>query len=98
LLRVFRLYGHRSWVSPSRGLRRLCGISRRVRLVLEVRVNHAEGAIFGRAVKGGADRLEVCANLGAGGGTTPTLGLVKAVHAAVPDAPLMVRQKDSLGA
>ena len=44
-----------------------------------------------RAVKGGADRLEVCANLANGGGTTPTLGLVRTIYNLV-DVPLMVRE------
>lgn len=42
------------------------------------------------AVKGGADRLEVCANLGAGGGTTPSVGLVRSIQKALRDVPLMV--------
>jgi copper homeostasis protein CutC len=42
------------------------------------------------AVQGGADRLELCANLGAGGGTTPSLGLLKMVKQAVKDIPIMV--------
>jgi copper homeostasis protein len=44
-----------------------------------------------RAVKGGADRLELCANLANGGGTTPTLGLVRTVYNLV-DVSLMVRE------
>jgi copper homeostasis protein len=43
-------------------------------------------------VKGGADRLEVCANLANGGGTTPTLGLVRTIYNLV-DLPLMVRER-----
>lgn len=31
-------------------------------------------------MNGGANRLEVCANLGVGGGTTPSLGLVKCIE------------------
>jgi copper homeostasis protein len=42
------------------------------------------------AVKAGADRLELCSNLGVGGGTTPSLGLLKAVKRAVPGVPIMV--------
>ena len=43
------------------------------------------------AVHGGADRLEVCANLGVGGGTTPSIGLLKSIQKAVKDTvPLMV--------
>jgi len=43
-------------------------------------------------VAGGADRLEVCSNLGVGGGTTPSLGLVKSIQKVVRDIPLMVSQ------
>lgn len=42
------------------------------------------------AIAGGANRLEVCGNLGLGGGTTPSIGLVKAIKNACPDVPLMV--------
>lgn len=43
-----------------------------------------------RAVKAGADRLELCSNLGLGGGTTPTLGLLKVIGKVVPTVPIMV--------
>lgn len=43
-----------------------------------------------RAHRGGADRLELCGNLGLGGGTTPSLGLFKEVRAAIPRTPIMV--------
>jgi len=42
------------------------------------------------AARGGADRLELCANLGLGGGTTPSLGLLKAVQQTVDGMPIMV--------
>ena len=42
------------------------------------------------AAQGGADRLEVCGNLGIGGGTTPSLGLVRAIQKALPYLPIMV--------
>ncbi|KAF5368426.1 hypothetical protein D9758_002217 [Tetrapyrgos nigripes] len=42
------------------------------------------------AVRGGANRLELCGNLGLGGGTTPSLGLLTAVQKAVGDIPIMV--------
>jgi copper homeostasis protein len=42
------------------------------------------------AIRGGADRLELCANLGFGGGTTPSLGLLTTVLSMVGDASIMV--------
>ncbi|EKM61594.1 uncharacterized protein PHACADRAFT_248282 [Phanerochaete carnosa HHB-10118-sp] len=50
-----------------------------------------------RAVKGGADRLELCGNLALGGGTTPSVGLYKAVREAVPNVPLMVMIRPRVG-
>jgi len=50
-----------------------------------VRCSHHDSAAYG-----GADRLEICGNLGVGGGTTPSLGLVRAIQKAVPHLPLMV--------
>src|SRR6266850_2149428 len=47
-------------------------------------------AVSHSAARGGADRLEVCGNLGIGGGTTPSLGLVRAVQKAVPNLQIMV--------
>jgi copper homeostasis protein len=47
-------------------------------------------APFHSAACGGADRLEVCGNLGIGGGTTPSLGLVRAIQKVVPHVPIMV--------
>lgn len=63
--------------------------------------------LLASAVRGSADRLELCANLGLGGkhqilhtpadykgyfigGTTPSIGLLKAVQRAVPNTPIMV--------
>ena len=43
------------------------------------------------AIRGGADRLELCANLANGGGTTPSLGLLTAVQNTIGDALIMVR-------
>jgi copper homeostasis protein len=47
-------------------------------------------ALSHSAAHEGADRLEVCGNLGIGGGTTPSLGLVRAVQKAVPNIQIMV--------
>ncbi|KAG5647745.1 hypothetical protein DXG03_008468 [Asterophora parasitica] len=49
-------------------------------IVIEVCVDSVQSAIT--AKQAGADRLELCANLGLGGGTTPSLGLLKAVQRA----------------
>lgn len=49
------------------------------------------------AVNGGADRLELCGSLAAGGGVTPSLGLFKAIVRAVPNVPVMVRLVTALG-
>jgi copper homeostasis protein len=45
---------------------------------------------YSSAAGAGADRLEVCGNLGIGGGTTPSLGLIRAIQRAVPHIPIMV--------
>ncbi|KAG8219548.1 copper homeostasis protein CutC [Butyriboletus roseoflavus] len=41
------------------------------------------------AVRGGANRLELCGNLGYGGGTTPSIGLLQSVKKAAPNVPIM---------
>jgi CutC family len=56
-----------------------------LRTLDNVRRSHRDSAAYG-----GADRLEICGNLGVGGGTTPSLGLVRAIQKAVPHLPLMV--------
>ncbi|KAF7347562.1 Copper homeostasis protein cutC like protein [Mycena venus] len=63
-------------------------------LCIEVCVDSVRSAL--NAVKGGADRLEVCENLGVGGGTTPSLGLLKAIQRSV-DVPLMVMVRPRTG-
>ncbi|KAJ7651626.1 copper homeostasis CutC domain-containing protein [Mycena polygramma] len=63
-------------------------------LCIEVCVDSVRSAL--NAVGGGANRLEVCGNLGAGGGTTPSLGLVKAIQSSV-DVPLMVMIRPRTG-
>ncbi|EPQ60465.1 hypothetical protein GLOTRDRAFT_31628 [Gloeophyllum trabeum ATCC 11539] len=65
------------------------------RIVLEVCVDSVESAVA--AVNGGADRLEVCANIGVGGGTTPSMGLLKAISSVVPHTPLMVMIRPRIG-
>ncbi|KAL9716403.1 hypothetical protein Ac2012v2_000850 [Leucoagaricus gongylophorus] len=49
------------------------------------------------AANGGADRLELCTNLGSGGGTTPSLGLLKLVKDAVKEIPIMVMIRPRVG-
>ncbi|KAJ7293005.1 copper homeostasis CutC domain-containing protein [Mycena rebaudengoi] len=63
-------------------------------IVIEVCVDSVQSAL--NAVKGGADRLEVCGNLGVGGGTTPSLGLVKAIQKSV-DVPIMAMIRPRTG-
>ncbi|KAH9958991.1 copper homeostasis CutC domain-containing protein [Russula dissimulans] len=63
--------------------------------VLEVCVDSVQSAVS--AAYGGADRLEICGNLGVGGGTTPSLGLVRAIQKAVPHLPLMVMIRPRVG-
>ncbi|KAI0640074.1 copper homeostasis CutC domain-containing protein [Trametes polyzona] len=66
------------------------------RITIEVCIDSVESAIA--AVRGGADRLELCGNLGLGGGTTPSLGLFKAVREAAPDGmPIMVMVRPRTG-
>ena len=52
---------------------------------------------FCSAIRGGANRLELCANLGLGGGTTPSIGLFKAVKRAAQNVPIMVMVRPRTG-
>ncbi|KIM31987.1 hypothetical protein M408DRAFT_318390 [Serendipita vermifera MAFF 305830] len=63
--------------------------------ILEVCVDSIESAR--NAVEAGADRLEICGNLANGGGTTPSLGLVKRIIAMFPEVPLMVMIRPRCG-
>ncbi|KAJ7269402.1 copper homeostasis CutC domain-containing protein, partial [Mycena haematopus] len=63
-------------------------------LCIEVCVDSVRSAL--NAVRGGADRLEVCGNLGIGGGTTPSIGLLKAIQNSV-DVPLMIMVRPRTG-
>ncbi|EIW64165.1 uncharacterized protein TRAVEDRAFT_41581 [Trametes versicolor FP-101664 SS1] len=66
------------------------------RITIEVCIDSVESALA--AIRGGADRLELCGNLGLGGGTTPSLGLFKAVREATPDGmPIMVMVRPRTG-
>ncbi|CAA7264804.1 unnamed protein product [Cyclocybe aegerita] len=63
-------------------------------LLIEVCVDSVQSAIA--AVKAGADRLEVCGNLGTGGGITPTLGLLKSIQNVV-EVPLIAMIRPRVG-
>ncbi|KAI0654480.1 copper homeostasis CutC domain-containing protein [Cubamyces menziesii] len=66
------------------------------RITIEVCIDSVESAIA--AVRGGADRLELCGNLALGGGTTPSIGLFKAVRVAAPQGlPIMVMIRPRTG-
>jgi len=64
-------------------------------LLIEVCVDSLESAIS--AVRGRANRFEVCGCLGLGGGTTPSLGLVRSIKKALPDIPTMVMIRPRTG-
>ncbi|KAJ3849455.1 copper homeostasis CutC domain-containing protein [Lentinula lateritia] len=66
-------------------------------ILVEVCIDSVESAM--NAVRGGANRLEVCGNLGLGGGTTPSLGLLKEVQKAIESfkVPLMVMIRPRTG-
>jgi len=66
-----------------------------LKILIEVCVDSVESALA--AVRGGADRLELCGHLGLGGGTTPSAGLLKAVQNAVPNTPIMVMVRPRCG-
>ncbi|KAI9438441.1 copper homeostasis CutC domain-containing protein [Lactarius psammicola] len=65
------------------------------KLVLEVCVDSIQSAVS--AAGAGANRLEVCGNLGIGGGTTPSLGLVRAIQRAEPHIPIMAMVRPRVG-
>ncbi|KAI9570299.1 copper homeostasis CutC domain-containing protein [Boletus coccyginus] len=65
------------------------------KLIIEVCVDSVESAVA--AVRGGADRLELCGNLGYGGGTTPSIGLLRSVKKAVPSVPIMTMVRPRTG-
>ncbi|KAF8846079.1 hypothetical protein BDN67DRAFT_960752 [Paxillus ammoniavirescens] len=64
-------------------------------LTIEVCVDSVESAVA--AVMGGANRIELCGNLGLGGGTTPSIGLLEAVKKAIPNVPIMAMVRPRTG-
>ncbi|PFH52269.1 hypothetical protein AMATHDRAFT_74329 [Amanita thiersii Skay4041] len=64
-------------------------------IIIEVCVDSVESAM--NAIRGGADRLELCANLGAGGGTTPSLGFVKSIQDILGEIPIMIMVRPRMG-
>ncbi|KAG6817939.1 hypothetical protein H0H87_012407 [Tephrocybe sp. NHM501043] len=64
-------------------------------LLIEVCVDSVQSAI--NAAQAGADRLELCANLGLGGGTTPSIGLLRSVQKAVIGIPIMAMIRPRTG-
>ncbi|KAG6910500.1 hypothetical protein DXG01_009919 [Tephrocybe rancida] len=64
-------------------------------LLIEVCVDSVQSAI--NAAQGGADRLELCANLGLGGGTTPSIGLLRTVQKAIDGIPIMAMIRPRTG-
>ncbi|KAF8514748.1 hypothetical protein JB92DRAFT_112945 [Gautieria morchelliformis] len=60
----------------------------RASVCIEVCVDSVESAIA--ATTGGGTRLELCGNLAMGGGTTPSMGLLKVIKKTLPDAQIMV--------
>ncbi|KAF5388520.1 hypothetical protein D9757_004690 [Collybiopsis confluens] len=66
-------------------------------ILFEICIDSVESAL--NAVHGGASRLELCGNLGVGGGTTPSLGLFKTVHKAIKpyNIPVMVMIRPRTG-
>ncbi|KIK70665.1 hypothetical protein GYMLUDRAFT_286672 [Collybiopsis luxurians FD-317 M1] len=66
-------------------------------VLIEVCVDSVESAV--NAARGGANRLELCGNLSIGGGTTPSLGLFKAVRKALEPyhIPIMVMIRPRIG-
>ncbi|KAJ7597480.1 copper homeostasis CutC domain-containing protein [Mycena floridula] len=63
-------------------------------IIIEVCVDSVESAV--NATEAGANRLELCGNLALGGGTTPSLGLYKAVKRSV-NVPIMVMIRPRCG-
>ncbi|KAJ3829867.1 copper homeostasis CutC domain-containing protein, partial [Lentinula raphanica] len=66
-------------------------------ILMEVCIDSVESAL--NAIRGGANRLELCGNVGLGGGTTPSFGLVRIIHRAVESfqVPIMVMIRPRTG-
>ncbi|KAJ3844925.1 copper homeostasis protein CutC [Lentinula raphanica] len=66
-------------------------------ILMEVCIDSVESAL--NAIRGGANRLELCGNVGLGGGTTPSFGLVRIIQRAVESfqVPIMVMIRPRTG-
>jgi len=65
-------------------------------IIVEVCVDSVESVCVHSAVEAGANRLELCGNLGLGGGSTPSLGLFKTIRQSVK-VPIMVMIRPRFG-
>lgn len=65
------------------------------KVFIEVCVDSLESARC--AIENGADRLEICGNLGIGGGVSPSIGLISVIINHFPSIPIMVMIRPKIG-
>ena len=90
---------HQHVVARYRGVRRFSRVCNRVGKLVAFFSGLTEQILACRAIRGGANRLELCGNLGLGGGTTPSIGLFKAVRRLAQNhqVPVMVMIRPRVG-